>query len=150
MGRRLARWRELAPTDRWRLLGLVVALPAIEAMLRIFGAVRTRRWLDRISANARQRSADPGQLRSAEHLAQLAAIAGRRGLIDATCLRPALLLQCLLRRRGLSPEFKLGVRKRDGLFDAHAWVELQGVALGQAGLEHCAFAQRDWNSSTAP
>ena len=61
-------------------------------------------------------------------------------MIAATCLRQALLVHWLLRRRGFSPELKLGVRKQADAFDAHAWVELQGVALGQGELTHVPFA----------
>ena len=45
-----------------------------------------------------------------------------------------------LLRRGFAPELKIGVRKQDGAFDAHAWVELQGVALGQSELVHQVFS----------
>lgn len=145
MGTRFARWMELAAADRWRLLGLMAALPAVSASLRLFGVVRTRRWLERVSAKVTPRAADSAELRAAETLAQLTAIAGRRGAISATCLRQSLLVYCLLRRRGQSPELMLGVRKVDSAFDAHAWVRLQGMDLGQADLVHIPFANRDWS-----
>lgn len=148
MGRRFARWLELIPGDRWRLLGLMVALPLIAALLRVFGVVRIRRWLERVSSNAAPRHADATELQAAERLAQLAGIAGRRGAITATCLRQALLVYCLLRWRGFAPTFMLGVRKLEESFDAHAWVELQGVQLGQADLAHTPFANRDWTSAS--
>ena len=149
MGRRFARWLELVPSDRWRLLGLMVALPAISALLRLFGVVRTRRWLERVSTNAAPRHADATELQLAERLTKLAGIAGRRGAITATCLRQALLVYCLLRRRGFAPTLMLGVRKLEESFDAHAWVDLQGVQLGQTELAHTPFAVRDWTSAAA-
>lgn len=148
MVRRFARWLELTPADRWRLLGLMVALPLITALLRMFGVVRVRRGLERVSRSAAPRQADATDLQAAERLVQLAGIAGRRGAITATCLRQALLVYCLLRWRGFAPKFMLGVRKLEHSFDAHAWVELQGVQLGQAALAHTPFADRDWISAT--
>jgi hypothetical protein len=75
-------------------------------------------------------------MQSAQRLTQLAAIVGRRGAITATCLRQSLLVYGILRRHGLGPELKLGVRKIDGTLDAHAWVQLEQTALGQGDAEH--------------
>lgn len=149
MSGRLARWLELPPGERWLLLELMGGLPVLSALLRVFGVVRTRRWLERISRNAAPRTAESDDLDSAQRLAQLADIAGRRGAITATCLRQSLLVYWLLRRRGLAPELKIGVRKEQSAFDAHAWVELRGVALGQTNLVHSPFPDRDW-SAPAP
>jgi hypothetical protein len=143
----IASWLALPSGDRWRLLGLMLGLPMVAGLLRIFGLVRTRRWLENLSRNKSPRDLSAGDLDAAQRLTRLADIAGRRGAIHATCLRQALLIHFLLRRRGLAPEFKLGVRKQDGSFDAHAWVELQGVALGQADLTHVPFSELGWTSS---
>jgi len=148
MSGRLARWLELAPNERWLLLGLMLGLPAVTLLLRVFGFVRTRDWLERRSRKPSSRLATADDLHSAERLAQLADIAGRRGAVTVTCLRQSLLVWCLLRRRGLDPELKLGVRKERTSFDAHAWVELQGVALAQTDLAHSPFPRKDWTAST--
>jgi hypothetical protein len=147
MSARFARWLELPTGERWLLLGLMGGLLMISALLRVRGVVRTRRWLERISRSPTPRRADFDDLVAAQRLARLADIAGRRGAITATCLRQSLLIYWLLRRRGLSPELKIGVRKELAAFDAHAWVELQRVALGQSDLAHSPFPDRDWISS---
>ena len=118
---------------------MLFGLPAMDAALRLFGYVKTRRWLERRSAGTDARMATPGDLDAAESLARLAAIAGRRGPIAATCLRQSLLVYWLLRRRGLAPELKIGVRKQDAVVDAHAWVELEGRALAPADITHRPF-----------
>ena len=87
---------------------------------------------------------DPPALEHAERVAKLANIAGRRGVLHATCLPQALLVQWWLRRQGWDAKLKLGTRKQDGHFDAHAWVELDKQALAQKDLEHVPFA--DWRS----
>ena len=45
------------------------------------------------------------------------------------CLPRSLLLYGMLRARGHQPEFKVGVRTVTGVFESHAWVELQGQVL---------------------
>ncbi len=136
---RLRAWWELPGSERTTLLMLLVVLPLVSISLRIAGYVRTRRMVEALSPVNSPRVADASDISSAERLAHLAAIAGRRGAISATCLRQSLLLYGWLRRRGFAAELKIGVRKHDGAFDAHAWVELEGVALGQAELAHRPF-----------
>lgn len=118
---------------------MMAALPLISLWLRLFGYKRTRRVVDRLSQRSHSRIANKPDLSGATHLARLAAIAGRRGLIESTCLRQALLVYGLLRRRGLQPELKFGVRRTGGGIEAHAWVELEGIALAQARHEHSPF-----------
>ena len=141
MNGRLRAWWALPGSEKTTLLWLMVALPLVSLLLRLAGYVRARALIERWSPASTPRAADPAELQSAERLARLAAIAGRRGAIAATCLRQSLLLHFLLRRRGLGPELKLGVRKHDGNFDAHSWVELQGQPLAQDGLDHVELAR---------
>ena len=47
---------------------------------------------------------------------------------EGTCLRQSLMLGRVLRRR--HPELRIGVQDRGGGIVAHAWIELDGVALG--------------------
>jgi hypothetical protein len=51
-----------------------------------------------------------------------------------TCLPQSLSLWWLLRRRGLEPDFRLGVRHSKDEFQAHAWVEYEGQNLEIAAL----------------
>jgi hypothetical protein len=51
-----------------------------------------------------------------------------RPVPDARCLLRSLVLVDMLSRRGIEASFVLGVRK-EGDFEAHAWVEKGGVAL---------------------
>ena len=63
---------------------------------------------------------------------RLVEIASHNHLYKITCLRQALVLQWLLRRRGLETDLKIGVRKEDDLLAAHAWVEYKGTFIGQS------------------
>lgn len=134
-----SRWRELSFQEKKWLFLMLLLLPLISAMLRLFGYTRTQTWLLRHSQKTTFIEADSNTLQMAEQLAVLANIAGRRGAITATCLRQALLLQWWLRRLGLDAKLKLGARLQEGQFDAHAWVELEGRALGQTEMNHQAF-----------
>jgi hypothetical protein len=52
----------------------------------------------------------------------------RRLPTDSRCLIKSLVLTRLLARRGIHADFVIGVRSEDG-FQAHAWLEKDGVAL---------------------
>lgn len=76
-------------------------------------------------------STDPGKL------AWAVRAAGRRLLGGKPCLTEALVLDVLLRRRGISSEIRLGVTKgQNGALLAHAWVESNGrVVIGRKSSE---------------
>jgi len=42
-------------------------------------------------------------------------------------------IQRMLRRRGITASrINVGVRRRNGEFEAHAWIELDGVVIGDS------------------
>lgn len=128
--RRLATWLAFSNEERRTLIGLMVGLPLVAALIRIAGVMRTLRIVERTSERQPLHTLTEHDVASARSLVQLAATAGARGLIGATCLRQSMLVYWLLRRRGLSPEFQIGVQRVGADLDAHAWIELQGYALG--------------------
>jgi hypothetical protein len=137
----LTRWRQLSGAQKKQLVLLAMALPAAGASLRLLGYRRTASACQRMAGQRPVRPATAQDLLDAESLAQLANIAGRRGPLPATCLRQALVLHAWLRRRGLDAKLKIGVQKAAGTVDAHAWVELEGIALAQPNLTHRPFPQ---------
>ena len=118
MGHRLERWRALDWRQRRRLLGCSLGLAVIHASLAVAGYTRTRAAIERLSQHRQPRTASAAELADARDLARLAAIAGRHGAVQATCLRRSLLLLGLLRRRGLRPVLHLGMKEREGPFQA--------------------------------
>ncbi len=135
-----ARWRELSWRDKRRLLVLMLLLPPVHLALAWFRFQRVRGWLEQASKKRIQAACTPAALADAERLAELAAIAGRRGAVAASCLRQTLVVWWWLRRRGLSPQLRVGTFGQGETFGAHAWVELHGVALAQRDLQHRPFA----------
>jgi hypothetical protein len=61
----------------------------------------------------------------------------------STCLEKSLALWWLLGRQGIACEVRIGARKRGGKFEAHAWLERDGVAINEPQQEHRHYAAFD-------
>ncbi len=62
-------------------------------------------------------------------VAWLVDVAANRQPVIVRCLARSLALAWMLRRRGLNPEFRIGVKRDGDGVDAHAWVEWRGHYL---------------------
>jgi hypothetical protein len=133
-------WCGLSTREQVRLLGLVIVLPIVAIRLSLFGM--------------------PGQTRSRvvqtsghditpERLAELVRIAGTRGPIRCACLPQAVVLARMLRARGLPADIRIGVARNAEGLKAHAWVELEGRALGHRDNQTDTFGVLEL-SGTAP
>lgn len=72
-------------------------------------------------------------VRAVESVAWAVTRAAAYGIFRPRCLVRSLAIQRMLRRRGIdSSTLNIGVRIRDGAFEAHAWVELDGVVIGDS------------------
>lgn len=57
--------------------------------------------------------------------------AARYGVFRPQCLVRSMAIQRMLRRRGIADgNLHIGVRTQDGEFQAHAWIELDGMVIG--------------------
>jgi hypothetical protein len=125
MLRKLKRFTALTAGERGDFLRSLLLLPGISLGLRLFGYRRCHGWLVR----------PPGQKATnaqARDTAQMVAAACALMPLRPTCLTRSLALNYLLRRHGLPAELRIGVRKADEQFAAHAWVECAGEAFGQS------------------
>ena len=136
MPRRLRAWRALSTPDKLRLLLCAALLPVMHAALAALGYRRTRALVEALTRR-RQRAVDQAAIDAARALARLAAIAGRHGVVEATCLRQSLLVYGWLRLRGLNPTLELGVK--DSTQPFHAWVALGGCRLLPSDAGFIAF-----------
>lgn len=137
---RLSRLRTLRPEEIRALVAGVVVLPLVVAGLRIAGFDRMRRWMARGLPPART---GPVELARAETVARMVEVAGRRGIVRATCLPCSLLTWWMVRREGIDAALRIGVsRSGDGLA-AHAWVEHRGRPLGADSLASIGFVPFD-------
>ena len=142
--RHWSRWRQLPRPERRTLVAFALALPLIDVGIRTFGFKRTQKGLSWLTRKAALRPCSGDDLASANRLAELADIAGTHGIYRNTCLRQAVLVQHRLRQRGLPAQLRIGARKNtDGALEAHAWVELDGVALGQQDSGYAPFGDMD-------
>ena len=65
--------------------------------------------------------------------------AARHSLVETTCLPQSLVLWSLLRRQGFAPILRIGGKRVQRQFHAHAWVEVSGLVLDAAGDETHTF-----------
>ena len=142
------RYRTLDPESRrifWRAL---ILLPMVRASLRLRGYNRTYVSL--------QKKLHPevglpsGSAKEVEKTSRMVRVALRYSPARFTCLEQSLTLWYLLRKQGIATQLRIGVRKMDGKFEAHAWVEHQGVALQQPGEIHRHYAAFDREFSDVP
>jgi hypothetical protein len=144
LSRHWSRWRQLPRAERRTLVAFALALPLIDIGIRAFGLKRTQNGLSWLARKTVLRPCSGDDLVNANRLAELANIAGTHGIYHISCLRQAVLVQHRLRRQGLPVKLRIGARKIiDSAVEAHAWVELEGVALGQRDLGYSAFPDMD-------
>lgn len=135
------RFRRLNANERGIVLEAAAALPAAWISMRIAGAGIRKAALARagFSADATSNATSSGDLAEAQRIARLGSATARTLFLRATCLEQSLVLRWMLRRRGMSPVLCIGARKEANRFEAHAWVELNGIALEAGGAEHHHF-----------
>jgi hypothetical protein len=123
----LAKYLALPDAERRLFVTSAFLLPACAAALRVAGFARIRSWLTRPSHN---RSAalhvDPPRL------ASLVNAASYRLPIPCSCLTRSLVLDWMLRRRGVESNLRIGVRLVEGRLEAHAWIEVDGHPLNDS------------------
>jgi len=71
-------------------------------------------------------------------------IAAEHGFLRVNCLERSLTLWWLLGRRGIESQLRIGVRTASGQFEAHAWVERDGIALNDSNDVGQRFSPFDW------
>jgi len=103
------------------------------AQLASFGTTSKRSTNDQGSPVAERDlvAADAAATGQAGAIARIVKIAAEKGLYEAKCLPQTLVLWCLLRRNHIESEIRFGARKQEGELQAHAWVEVGGIALNE-------------------
>jgi len=141
MWEKLRRFSALNGEARWLFLRAVVALPTISRSLRRRGFQATRNRLTRrLSSPATPPSPESARIETTVRMVRAAA---RHGISRASCLEESLTLWWLLARQGIASDLRIGVRKEQGSFEAHAWVERDGVALNEPEARHTHYAAFD-------
>ena len=129
-------------------LRAAVLLPVISISLKMRGFRATQRLLLRSLPAARQTSEEnsihiAGDLKRPELTSRMVNAAIRYVWRASTCLEKSLALWWLLGRQGIASQLRIGARKFEGKFEAHAWVECGGAALSELQQEHRHYAAFD-------
>ena len=117
----------------------------VKAYYLLMATVRLRRR-NRISASAAHPTCSVRGLSAAQEgriltLAQRAVRHAERMIpVKLNCLQRSVVLQDVLSGEGVVTQLQIGVRKRQGVLEAHAWLECRGVILNSS-VAHCAAFQ---------
>src|SRR6266436_48042 len=148
MWERLRRFCSLDSEARGTFLRAALLLPLISVSLKVRGFRATQESLLHFLGPPQQIwQGDPIRLLSDDERTRLTVrmvnAAVRHVWRSSTCLEKSLALWRLLKRRGIASELRIGARKADGKFEAHAWVERQGIAVNEPEDVHRHYAAFD-------
>lgn len=129
-GRKARRFSALDANAKRLVLSSALLLPLFWLRLKLLG-----RW----QPSSRDEAAgdapavpQPASLDALRHMGRLVNAAAHIVLPPDNCLTRSLVLQWLLRRRGVLTDLRIGVQLSNGQLHAHAWVELAGHPLNDA------------------
>lgn len=137
------RFRELSRFERGVALEAAVVMSANWVGLRLAGFRRWKAVLEMLGHPAASSGGGQDPLEAAQEIARMQRAAARHLFFRANCLEQSLALLWLLRTRGIEGKLRIGARKEAGRFEAHAWVEQNGIVLNDAGESHRHFVPFD-------
>lgn len=140
MWKRLRRFSALERPAQRLFLRAMVLLPLISLSLRWRGFRATQALLQRFLSNANSEQNRAKLHERAALTAHLVNSADRQGLSSTSCLAKSLALWWLLGRQGIDSHLRIGIRKEEEKFEAHAWVERDGAALNEPEEYHRHYA----------
>jgi hypothetical protein len=127
----LRKLSQLSKREVWVLARAAVLLPAVRLALHFITVSRLKDFGSLANHDPRFPELPP------QATARLVRIAAQRGLCRSKCLDKSLVLRWLLRRQGIDARIVFGARKEDEQMEIHAWVEVDGVAIGEDdGVNH--------------
>jgi hypothetical protein len=122
----------LLPLTFWGVYALGVSRwHRFLAQLASLGTTSNRSKTHNVAAERTLAISDAAAIEQARVIARIVKIAAEKGAYQARCLQQTLVLWCLLRRNDIESEIRFGARKEGGELQAHAWVEVGGVALNE-------------------
>lgn len=150
MWEKLRRFSALDRTAQRLFLRALVTLPLVALWLKLRGFQNTQASLQRtLSTSIPEAGPDLVKTRAAL-TAHMVNAADRHGLVHPSCLAKSLTLWWLLGRQGIASHLRIGIRKQDNQFEAHAWVERDGAALNEPEEHHHHYAAFDAAFASLP
>ena len=140
----LQRYKALDPVSRRMFRRAVLLLPLVRWSLRLRGYGKTLTSLQRrVRPRATGLESSPEVKEAVQFTCRMLRAAVRYSLVQFTCLEESMTLWYLLREQGITACLRIGVRKENEEFEAHAWVEHGGEALNQLEALHHHYAAFD-------
>jgi hypothetical protein len=150
MWERLRRFSALERPAQELFLRAVVLLPLVALYLRWRGFRATQAALQRFLPKANPETDAVLASKIAAVTAHMVNAVDRYGLIHPSCLAKSLTLWWLLGRQGIPSQLRIGIRKENETFEAHAWVECDGAALNEPDEHHHHYSAFDRAFSAPP
>lgn len=150
MWERLRRFSALGRPAQSLFLRTILLLSLVSLSLRWRGFRATRATLERFLSSSNLEQDAAAASRRAALNAHMVNVADRYGLVHPSCLAKSLALWWLLGRDGIASDLRIGIRKENEKFEAHAWVERDGAALNEPEEHHRHYAAFDGAFSTLP
>ena len=130
----LQKFRRLSPQERSFLIQAWCVLLVIDIALRCLPFPSIASFCRRLRATGNDENTI--SLPPVTQLAWLVNVAGRYSPFGTSCLKEALVLSWLMSQRGMATTLRIGVARRHGTLDAHAWLEHNGrIILGEADAD---------------
>ncbi len=143
MWERFRRFSALERAAQGIFLRAIVLLPLVTLSLRWRGFRATQAVLQRLHSKANPEHDAALMSKNASMTAHMVNAADRHGLVHPSCLAKSLTLWWLLARQGILSHVRIGIRKEEEKFEAHAWVERDGAALNEPEEHHRHYAAFD-------
>ena len=144
MWNRLRRFSLLPRPARFLFVRAAVLLPIVALSLKVRGFLATQKSVQKRATSA---AADGGGHAAMDQqidwCVRMVNAAARELWPTSTCLERSLVLWRLLRRSGIAATVRIGARKIEGDFEAHAWVDCNGAALNERAAAHKHYAAFD-------
>jgi len=147
---RLRRFRALERPAQILFLRSLMLLPLVSLSLKWRGFGATRASLERPFKKSMPLPNTTEKEDRAAQTTRMVHAAVRYSVGRPSCLEESLVLWYLLGRQGITSQLRIGIRKEDGKFGAHAWVERNKEALNQPDAQHRHYAAFDASFSTRP
>jgi len=149
MWERLRRFSALERTARGLFLRAGALLPLISLSLRLRGFRKTQAFLQKFLSLPSDPT-DTFMPITPDLTVRMVRAAALHSVGHPTCLEESLALWWLLGRQGIASVLRIGVRKQGDKFEAHAWVESDGVALNEIEALHEHYSAFDAALSSMP
>lgn len=131
------RYRALDPEARRLFRRAAVLLLLVKASLGLRGFGKTQEWLKgRLQRERPALSKSAANTDIVDRTCRMVRAADRHAILHVGCLEQSLTLWYLLGVQGVSASVRIGIPKQTEPFEAHAWVEHEGVALNQLEEPH--------------